>query len=236
MRAIPAIDLRDAACVQLIGGSYAREAVRIADPVAVARRWEDAGFRELHIVDLDAATGVGSNAGTIADIVRMTSMHCQVGGGIRSSDAVARVLDAGADRVVMGTRALEDADWLLETATAFPNRVVVAADVLDNTVVVRGWQNSTGRSIQQVLASLATVPLAAVLVTAVHKEGRMAGPDLDLAASVMSASTQPVQASGGIASLADIRALAELGVSAVILGMSLYTGALDPRLTSSEFK
>lgn len=234
MRAIPALDLRDGACVQLVGGSYEREAVRLADPLSVALRWRDAGFADLHIIDLDAATGRGSNADLVSLIIRESGMRCQVGGGVRSRDVVARLVDDGADRVILGTRALEDFAWLTEVATEFASRIIVAADTVNRVVVSRGWQHSTGRSIVDVVTDLETVPLAAILVTAVHKEGLLAGPDLDLVNEALAASQHPIQASGGITTMSDLDALSALGVDAAVLGMALYTGALDPHSTSLQ--
>ena len=235
MRAIPALDLRDGACVQLVGGSYADEAVRITDPVGVASRWKAAGFRDLHIVDLDAAVGVGANTALVEEIVRVSGMQCQVGGGVRSASAIRALLDAGAMRVILGTRALEDPQWLSAMSEEFPYRIVVAADTRGREVVTRGWQNGSGISIIDVTRSLDELPLAGILVTAVHKEGRMTGPDLELMRDVVQATRLAVQASGGITTPDDMNALQDLGISAAVLGMSLYTGALDPVLTSTEF-
>lgn len=235
MLAIPALDLRDGACVQLVGGSYDAEAIRIADPLAVALQWEAAGFQDLHIVDLDAATGRGSNASLVAQIVRESRLRCQVGGGIRDTDAMERVLDLGAQRVVVGTRALEDPAWLSETAARFPGCIVVAADTAERVVVTRGWQSATGTLVTDVVLSLAALPLAAVLVTAVHKEGRLTGPDFDLMRDVVAVSELPIQASGGITTMADLQTLETIGIGAAVLGMALYTRTLDPRTTARSF-
>lgn len=235
MLAIPALDLRGGACVQLIGGSYDAEAIRIADPVAVAHQWCDAGFSNLHIVDLDAATGRGSNAKLIARIVGETPMHCQVGGGIRDTDTISRLLESGAECVVLGTRALEEPEWLEIAAAQFPGRIIVAADTADRQIVTHGWMRTTATTVTDAVRSLAQLPLAAILVTAVHREGRMEGTDLELMRSVVEASRLPVQASGGISTVADLHSLAALGIQSAVLGMALYTRALDARSTATEF-
>ncbi|MEO7359220.1 MAG: HisA/HisF-related TIM barrel protein, partial [Gemmatimonadaceae bacterium] len=129
MIAIPAVDLRDGACVQLVGGEYANEKVRLPDPAAVARDWVNQGFQRLHVVDLDAATGKGNNSKIVREILREASVPVQVGGGIRNEDQIERLIDDGATYVVVGTRAVEDDDWLLEMADKFPNQLIVAADV-----------------------------------------------------------------------------------------------------------
>jgi phosphoribosylformimino-5-aminoimidazole carboxamide ribotide isomerase len=235
MIAIPAVDLRDGACVQLVGGEYAAERIRLPDPVAVARDWERAGFTALHIVDLDAATSRGNNRRVIQMLLDATDLEVQVGGGVREYDDIAWMLDAGATRVVVGTRALEDDDWCAEMAQTFPGQLIVAADVRERRVVTRGWSTTTHLDIDDVLARLSGLPLAGVLVTAVHKEGLMQGADLSLMEAVVDASAHPVIASGGIATDVDLRLLADRGVAAAVLGMALYTGALDARATAQEF-
>ena len=235
MIAIPAVDLREGACVQLVGGEYADERVRLADPVAVARDWARYGFRRLHVVDLDAATGRGSNRDVVTDLLRDTSVALQIGGGVRSETQIEELLGSGATAVVVGTRALEDSDWLARVATTYPNEILVAADVRDRRVVTHGWARTLPREIIDVTEELSTLPLAGLLVTAVHREGRMQGADLFLMEDVVDAAPFPVFASGGIASTADLRALADRGVSAAIIGMALYTGALDPWQTAEEF-
>lgn len=236
MIAIPAVDLREGACVQLVGGSYAEEAVRLDDPVQVARDWSRRGFAWLHVVDLDAATGRGANTAVISEILRETDALVQVGGGVRDAAHVERLLDEGAARVVIGTRALEEPRWIAELAEEFPQRLVVAADVRERSVVTRGWSRTLRRHVERVVEELAELPLAAILVTAVHREGRQVGTDLPLMARVVEAAAgMPVLASGGIASLGNLRELAEAGVAGSVLGMALYTGTLNPRLVADEF-
>lgn len=235
MIAIPAVDLREGACVQLVGGEYTEERVRLADPVAVARDWTRYGFRRLHIVDLDAATGRGSNQEIVAELLRDSTAELQIGGGIRSSTQIEELLASGATAVVVGTRALEDSDWLARVATTYPNELLVAADVRERKIVTRGWSRTLPRDILDVTEELSALPLAGLLVTAVHREGRMQGADLFLMEDVVDAASFPVYASGGIASVADLRALADRGVAAAIVGMALYTGAVDPWQTAEEF-
>ena len=235
MIVIPAVDLRDGACVQLVGGEFTAERIRLPDPVAVALDWEAKGFTALHIVDLDAATGRGHNRRVIEKILDRSDLELQVGGGIRDRDAIEWLLEAGADRVVVGTRALEDEDWLAEMADEWPNRLVVAADVRDRKVVTRGWTRTTHLDIEEAMERLSPLPLAGVLVTAVHREGLMQGTDLTLMELVAESTALPVIASGGITTDADLRLLDDRGVSAAVLGMALYTGALDARAIAGEF-
>lgn len=235
MIAIPAVDLRDGACVQLVGGSYEQERVRIDDPREVARNWAELGFQRLHVVDLDAATGRGSNKELVTELLRDRKADVQVGGGVRDTDAIDRLLWQGAARVVVGTRAIEDETWLERAASLFPGRLIIAADVRDRSVVTHGWETTGSRDVLDVIAHLNALPLAGVLVTAVHYEGQLGGTDLTLMGEVAEASRHPVYASGGITTLDDLHALEDQGITGAIIGMALYTGALDARTIAEEF-
>ena len=235
MIVIPAIDLRGGHCVQLVGGDYAEERIRLDDPPAVAREWARTGFSRLHVVDLDAATGRGANREVIREILRDADVPVQVGGGVREESQIDRLLDDGATWVVVGTRAIEDEEWRAEMAHRFPGRLIVAADVRDRNVVTRGWSKTSRINVIDFVESLSGLPLAGVLVTAVHAEGLMEGTDLPLMEDVADASEWPVFASGGVASAEDLRALEHRGVSGAVLGMALYTGVLDGRRTAEEF-
>ena len=235
MIAIPAIDLRDGACVQLVGGAYDDERVRLAEPGAVARAWAALGFRHLHLVDLDAATGRGSNAPVVRSLLEERSADVQVGGGIRDEEAVEVLLAAGASRVVVGTRALEEPHWLAAISARFRDRIILAVDVRDGRVATHGWARTLSVTALDVVDAVNDQPLAGILVTAVDREGLLRGPDLPLMARVAAASQAPVYASGGITTLGDLRALADHGLAGAIVGMALYTGALDPRAAAEEF-
>lgn len=235
MIVIPAVDVREGACVQLVGGSYSQERVRLPNAVAVARDWADAGFKRLHVVDLDAATGVGNNLTIVEEILRDARVPVQVGGGVRSTEAVEQLFRAGADRVVVGTRALEDPEWLADLAAMYPGVIVVATDVRERRVVTRGWVRTLPHDILDVVDELNPLPLGGLLVTAVHVEGQMRGTDLALMEDVAEAAAAPVIASGGIATAADLRALEHRGVWGAVIGMALYTGTLDARAIAQEF-
>jgi phosphoribosylformimino-5-aminoimidazole carboxamide ribotide isomerase len=159
----------------------------------------------------------------------------QCGGGVRDLDTIAELLAAGASEVVLGTRAIEDRAWLEEAVARHPNRIIVAADARARLLVTRGWAQTDSQSVIDFVEGVSSLPLAALLVTAVEREGRMEGPDLPLMREIALRSKAPVQASGGVRSVSDIRRLAELGVSAVIVGMALYTGALNPQTIIEEF-
>ena len=235
MIVIPAVDVREGAVVQLVGGSYADERVRLPNALAVTREWADAGFRRLHVVDLDAATGAGSNLSLVEDILRDARVPVQVGGGVRTTDTVEQLFRAGADRVVVGTRALEDPEWLADLAGLYPGVIVVAADVRERRVVTRGWVRTLPHDILDVVEELNPLPLGGLLVTAVHVEGQMQGTDLALMEDVAETANAPVIASGGITTVQDLRALDHRGIWGAVIGMALYTGALDARAVAQEF-
>ncbi len=236
MIAIPAIDLREGACVQLVGGSYADERVRVKDPLEALVRWRAHGFKRFHVVDLDAALGRGSNEGPISRLLaHEPGLTFSVGGGVRSTARLEAVLALGADTVVVGTRAIEDPLWLREVSRRFPGRVLVAADVKGREVVTRGWTEGSARDIARVLESLEELPLAGLLVTAVHKEGQMEGVDLPLMEEVARATRHPLLASGGVTTLEDLRALGRVGAFGAVIGMALYTGTLNAADVAREF-
>jgi len=160
----------------------------------------------------------------------------QVGGGVRERDDIQWLIDAGATYVVVGTRAFEDEEWLQEMAEDFPEQLIVAADVRERKIVTRGWTRTMHLDIDEAMELLSQLPLAGVLVTAVHKEGLMQGADLSLMEDVVDSTDLAVIASGGIATDADMRLLADRGVAAAVLGMALYTGALDARAIAEEFR
>ena len=235
MIAIPAIDLREGACVQLVGGAFTEERVRLPDPVAAAREWQRYGFTRLHVIDLDAALGKGSNEDVVRSIVDERTAMVQVGGGLRTSEQVDAVLDAGAQFASVGTRALEDLDWLAELAELRPGEIILAADVRERKITTQGWQRTLPRDVLDVVSEINALPLAALLVTAVHKEGQMLGVDLPLMEDVVDEAEFPVLAAGGVANMGDLWALQDRGVSGVVIGMALYTQALNPRAVAEEF-
>ncbi|MEP6731411.1 MAG: 1-(5-phosphoribosyl)-5-[(5-phosphoribosylamino)methylideneamino]imidazole-4-carboxamide isomerase [bacterium] len=235
MIAIPAVDLRDGVCVQLVGGSFAHEKVRLENPVEVARSWEHYGFHRLHVVDLDAATGRGSNLSVIRSLLFDSGIPIQVGGGVRSGELVEELLEAGASRVIVGTRAIEEPEWIAELAARHPGEIIVACDVRERRVTTRGWQHTLPLDILDVLEELNPLPLGGLLVTAVHREGQLQGTDLPLMEDVAEASNFPVFASGGITTMQDLRALEHRGLAGAVIGMALYTGALDPVVVAGEY-
>ena len=235
MIAIPALDLRGGACVQLAAGSYDQEVIRIPDAVGVAVAWRQYGFHHLHVVDLDGVRGRGNNLPEIRAVLGATDAEVQVGGGIRSGDAIQQALSNGAQRVVIGTRALEDPDWLVEMTGSFPGQIIVAADVRDRKILSHGWTRTQPKLVLDLVNELSGLSLGGVLVTAVHREEAMRGTDLPLMEDVVEAADFPVFAGGGLGNLNHLRALADRGVAAAVIGVALYTGAIDPWVAAEEF-
>lgn len=235
MIALPAIDLREGACVQLVGGAYERERVRIPDVLGQARRFREAGFSSLHVVDLDAATGRGDNTAVVDRLVRQSGLEVQAGGGVRTVERAEALLDLGAARVVVGTRAVEDAAFRSGLAARWPGRIVVAVDVRQREVLVRGWAEGAGRQAAELAAELAALPLAGLLVTAVHVEGGLGGPDVDLYRELRECTTAPLYASGGVGSMDDLARLEDVGCAGAVIGMALYTGTLQLERVAARY-
>ncbi len=235
MIATPAVDLRGGRCVQLVGGRPEQERVSLPDPRAVARSWSERGFRSLHVVDLDAALGNGDNRALIAEIAQDSQADLQVGGGVRDDVAVAGLLEAGVDRVVVGTRAVDDPDWLSTISRTHPGKVMVAADVRDGIVLRKGWTEGSGLELVRFLDGLAPLPLGGILCTDVGREGRLEGIDREGVAAALAAAPHPMWISGGVTTLDEIDFLSHQGAKGVVLGMALYTGALDVGLLADRY-
>jgi phosphoribosylformimino-5-aminoimidazole carboxamide ribotide isomerase len=222
---IPAIDLREGRCVRLLRGDPAGAVVYGGHPVAMARRFADAGATMLHVVDLDAALGDGDNRGAIVSICEAVSIPVQTGGGLHEAQDVERVLALGAARAVLGTAAARDPDFVRDAVERHGDRIVVALDTLDGRVMVRGWRDAAG-PLERFLPSLDAAGAPRFLVTSIGSDGTLEGPDLPLYRQVQDLTDRPVIASGGVATLGDLEALGALGVEAAVVGKALYEGKL----------
>jgi phosphoribosylformimino-5-aminoimidazole carboxamide ribotide isomerase len=222
----PAIDLRGGRCVRLWQGDFDKETVYGADPIAVARGFASAGARWLHVVDLDAARGDGSNLDTVLAISAAVPAHVQTGGGVRD-DAL---LVAGVDRVVLGSLAVSNPPYAAELIAEYPGRVVVGLDHRDGELQVRGWEEKGDVTLLDAVRWPEFEDAAAFVVTDIGRDGTLAGPDVDGLAAVLEATSTDVIASGGVGSLSDIETLTSLEASGrrlagVIVGKALYEGA-----------
>jgi phosphoribosylformimino-5-aminoimidazole carboxamide ribotide isomerase len=233
----PAIDLRAGRAVRLLRGDYAAETVYSDDPVAIARGFEAAGARWIHVVDLDAArSGEAGNLEFVAAIARSVRCEVETGGGVRSVEAAERLIDAGVARVVIGTAAVERPELVTELAGRYPGRVAVGLDARGRQVAVKGWTETTGADLVDLAKRFEGEGVAALIVTEIGRDGTMAGPDLDQLRAVLEATAIDVIASGGVGTLDDIRALAGLtggsanpnrgnrSLAGIIVGRAIYEG------------
>ena len=236
MELFPAIDLRGGRCVRLYQGDYDRETAYGTDPVAVAVAFAAAGARWVHVVDLDAArTGVAENREVVGEIARAVAPDAavQAGGGVRDHASAEALWAAGVTRVVLGTAAVENPDLVRDLAADHP--VAVGVDVRDGDAAVRGWTESSGRTLDDLLSGYADAGVAAVVVTEIGRDGTLAGPDLELFATALEAiAGVDVIASGGVGSLADLGALATLTaggrhLAGAIVGKALHDGTFGVR-------
>ena len=229
MQVLPSLDLTQGRAVRLVRGDLARQTPYANDAtqvIALARRLAGAGAGRLHLVDLDAATGKGDNRRLVERLVAETAVEVQVAGGVRSPADAGRWLEAGAAAVVMGTAAVRRPDLLAEAAAAHPSRVLAALDVRGGRPAVTGWSTVEEVGVGELLGRWHDAPVAGVVVTSVDRDGTLGGPDLELLAIALGATRHPVTYSGGVASLADLRALSEAGAAGVILGKSLLEGLI----------
>ena len=223
---LPAVDVADGQAVRLVRGAAGTE-TRYGDPLAAALAWQRDGAEWVHLVDLDAAFGRGSNRDLLAEVVRSLDVRVELSGGIRDDESLAAALGTGCTRVNLGTAALEDPAWCARAIAQYGDRIAVGLDVRGTTLAARGW-TSEGGDLWETLHRLDADGCARYVVTDVGRDGTLTGPNLELLRSVCAATDRPVVASGGVSSLADLRALAELtgeGVEGVIVGKALYAGA-----------
>lgn len=229
----PAIDLKDGACVRLRRGEMAEATVFNDDPADQARAFAAAGFDWLHLVDLNGAfAGAPVNAAAVDAVLAAVDLPVQLGGGIRNAATVARWLDAGVRRVILGTVALRDPALVKEACRRHPGRVVVGIDARDGRVAVEGWGETSDITARDLALRFEDAGVAAIVFTDIARDGILAGINVEATAALAGALTTPVIASGGLASLADLRALmavADAGIEGVVAGRALYDGRLDPR-------
>ncbi|MGL5866054.1 MAG: bifunctional 1-(5-phosphoribosyl)-5-((5-phosphoribosylamino)methylideneamino)imidazole-4-carboxamide isomerase/phosphoribosylanthranilate isomerase PriA [Dermatophilaceae bacterium] len=226
LQLLPAVDVADGRAVQLVQG-VAGTGGEFGDPVDAALAWQAQGAEWLHLVDLDAAFGRGSNAGVLAEIVGRLDIDVEMSGGIRDDETLTRALATGCRRVNLGTAALEDPEWTAAVIAAHGDRVAVGLDVRGSTLAARGWTRDGG-DLWETLARLDTEGCARYVVTDVAKDGMLQGPNLALLRDVCARTDRPVVASGGISTVADIvaiRALVGDGVEGAIIGSALYRQA-----------
>jgi phosphoribosylformimino-5-aminoimidazole carboxamide ribotide isomerase len=231
MEVIPAIDLRSGLCVRLFQGDYQQETVFSDDPVSVALGWQDQGAPRLHLVDLDgAAGGVPVNLEVITTIIHNLTIPVQIGGGIRDIETAESLLTAGADRVVIGTAAVENPSLVEDLCQKHGSqRVVIAVDAKDGLVAIKGWLETTDVKAQDLVEQMALLGVRRILYTDISRDGTLTEPNFEANADLVRTTDMAVLASGGIATLDHVRRLVDTGAEGAILGRALYTEAFSLR-------
>lgn len=228
MRIIPAVDVLDHQVVQLVGGVPGSQQIVMPDPMSVASMWIDKGAEYLHLVDLDGAFGKEDNRGIFKRIIKELGVPAEVGGGIRDASTVEDLICAGADRVVVGTKAVKEPEWLEDIADRFPGRIVLSMDTKCGCIAIKGWQESAALTVQEMFDRIRDMPLAAVLNTNVDVEGQRNGIDEAQARDFISRCPVNVIASGGVTSHRDAEILADAGAEGAVVGLAMYTDVIRP--------
>jgi 1-(5-phosphoribosyl)-5-[(5-phosphoribosylamino)methylideneamino] imidazole-4-carboxamide isomerase/N-(5'phosphoribosyl)anthranilate isomerase len=226
LQLLPAIDVIEGRAVRLVQGELSQE-TSYGTPLQVAREFADSGAEWIHLVDLDAAFGKGSNADLLAQVIGSVDIAVELSGGIRDDESLRKALATGCARVNLGTAALENPEWTAKVISEFGDRIAVGLDVRGHTLAGRGW-TSEGGNLFETIERLDRDGCARYIVTDVAKDGTLQGPNLELLKEVCAATSRPVVASGGISTLADLRqlrALTEIGIEGAITGKALYAGA-----------
>lgn len=222
---LPAVDVADGKAVRLVQGALGTE-TSYGDPLEAALAWQRAGAQWLHLVDLDAAFGRGTNSDQLADVIKAVDVAVELSGGIRDDESLRRALATGCQRVIIGTAALERPEWVGAIVAEHGPRIAVGLDVRGTRLAARGW-TTLGGEWRDVLARLEADGCQGYVVTDVARDGMLNGPNLDLLAEICAVTSQPVIASGGVSSIDDLRAIAGLvpsGVTGAIVGKALYAG------------
>lgn len=234
---LPAIDLYEKKVVRLTRGDYAQMTVYNDDPVAQAKLFQEAGAQWLHTVDLEGAKdGSTPNYSVIEAICKDTSLKVEIGGGIRSLDTIQKYLDAGVERVILGTKAVTDPAFLEESLDKFGSHIAVGVDIKDGKIAIKGWLETAQDSVEDFFTKLCKLGVSTVICTDVSKDGMLAGTNVDLYRQLSQKFSLDLIASGGVSSQEDLTRLKALGLYGAILGKALYTGALDLKTALREME
>lgn len=224
----PAIDIRGGKAVRLVEGDFDRETAFDADPVDAARRWATAGAEWIHIVDLDGArSGSGANRDAIARIRDTVTCRIQLGGGIRSLETIAGLLDSGIDRVILGSIAVTDPQVVIDAVARHGDRIAVGLDARDGKLATSGWETQTDADAFETARVMGDAGVEHIVFTDIRRDGTLTGPNVEALRRMVASTTAGVIASGGIGSADDVLGLRDTGVSGVIIGRALYDGRID---------
>ena len=224
----PAIDLYEKKAVRLYKGNYENMTVYSENPIEIARDFEAAGATHIHMVDLEGAKdGTTPNIAVVEQVARETSLFVEIGGGIRSMETVARYLDAGVSRIILGTAAVNDESFLKEAVAAYPGKIAVGADVKDGFIAIKGWLEKSAVTLDTFLEKMEAIGVKNVICTDISKDGAMKGTNLELYRELSRKYTLDITASGGVSTLEDVRQLRQMDLYGAIIGKAYYTGAID---------
>ena len=227
MKIWPAVDIRGGQCVRLIQGDYDQETVYGANPADMAIRWASDGAGQIHLVDLAGARdGSTANRQAVAEIVNSVEVPCQLGGGIRDRVTVAEYLGLGVERLVIGTKAQKDPDWLSASCKEFPERIVIGLDARSGMVATDGWLQTSDTPASELAKRYSKLPIAGIVYTDITRDGMLKGPNLEALKDIIDAVDVPVIASGGVTTSEDVSEIAKLGAAGCIIGRSLYEGKM----------
>ncbi len=230
MRIYPAIDIIDGACVRLVQGDYSQKTKFADNPIDVAKKWQSMGGEFIHIVDLDGAkSGTMPNFKLICDIANSVDVPIEVGGGIRNMEAVEKYLENGVARVIIGTSALSDPDFVKTAVQKYGDRIAVGIDAKDGLVAVNGWEEVSRTTAIDLAGQMEKIGVAYIIYTDIATDGMLNGPNLDAMAEMVSAVGVNIIASGGVTSVEDVKELKKVGVEGAIIGKALYTDRIDLR-------
>lgn len=233
MNIYPAIDLRGGNCVRLVKGDFSKETIYSTDPGAMAKEWASAGASSIHVVDLDGAlAGESRNLNAIKAIMEQGGIPIEVGGGIRNMSHIERLLTAGVHQVILGSAAVKNPELVKEACKAYPGRIVVGIDAKNGDVAVEGWEASGHIQAEELAKKMADAGVERIIFTDIARDGMLSGVNVEATVAVAKASGLKVTASGGVASLEDLKILKKRetdGIEGCIIGKALYTGAIDLR-------
>ncbi len=228
MNIFPAIDLYGGKAVRLFKGNYAEMTVYSENPIEVARDFEAAGAKFIHMVDLEGARdGTTPNLAIVADVARNTSLYVEIGGGIRDMETVEKYLSAGVGRVILGTAAVTNPAFLREAVATYGDKIAVGADVKDGMIAIKGWLEQSAYTLEAFLAEMQTVGVKTVICTDISKDGAMKGTNRELYKALSEQFSLDIVASGGVSSMEDVVALRDMGLYGAIIGKAYYTGAIN---------
>ena len=229
MKIFPAIDIKDKKCVRLVKGEFDNKTEYDLSPVEQAKKYQDHGFKNLHIVDLDGAlTGQTINLDIIQDIISRFDLKVEVGGGIRNFENIKKYLDIGADKVILGSAAIKDKDFLKEACKKFPNKIALGLDAKDGYLSVSGWKENSNQSTLEYLSDVNDYGVSRLIYTDINKDGMKQSPNFEETSKVAEKSNCPVIISGGVSSLEDIKKAKTLkNIEGIIVGKAIYDGDIE---------